>query len=416
MFLKPVSNVLTACLHQPRRLGARRFSTMLLLAWSCTALATPFVPTNDAQVLERLPYTPGDPSMQELRAYRSALSRNPNDVALAIELAQEDIRTGRAEGDPRYFGYAQAALEPWWEDVHVPAEILVLRADVKQASHNFAGALEDLNRVLRRDPDNLNAALTRAIILQVQGRYEEAQQDCTTVLETAQRMPTLQLTALTCAASVASFNGNAAQSFETLQRALESPIGASDEDRQWVLTTLADIAARLGRAKAARRYFQGALSLGENTWLLSAYADFLLSQGHPRKVIKLLRDDVRVDTLLLLLTLAEQAVHSPQLDEHVQILRERFAAARLRNDQRHLREEARFTLQLLNRPQKALRLAQADWKTQHEPEDIRIYLQAALAAAEPKSAQPVFQFLNRTGLEDVRLKRLRARVMTAAGG
>jgi hypothetical protein len=63
-----------------------------------------------------------------------------------------------------------------------------------------------------------------------------------------------------------------------------------------------------------------------------------------------------------------------------------------------------------------LRLAQADWKVQHEPEDIRIYLQAALAAAEPKSAQPVFQFLNRTGLEDVRLKRLRARVMTAAGG
>jgi len=146
---------------------------------------------------------------------------------------------------------------------------------------------------------------------------------------------------------------------------------------------------------------------------LGAYADFLLAQGSPQEVIELLRDKTEVDTLLLLLTLAEQELDAPSLVEHVELLRDRFAASRLRNDQRHLREEARFTLHLLDRPKIALQLARANWDTQHEPEDARIFLQAALAAGRPEAAEPVLVFLERSGLEDIRLERLTRRVRTA---
>lgn len=127
----------------------------------------------------------------------------------------------------------------------------------------------------------------------------------------------------------------------------------------------------------------------------------------------MLRDKTEVDTLLLLLTLAEQELDAPSLVEHVELLRDRFAASRLRNDQRHLREEARFTLHLLDRPKIALQLARANWDTQHEPEDARIFLQAALAAGRPEAAEPVLVFLERSGLEDIRLERLTRRVRTA---
>lgn len=388
--------------------------TGLMLAAASMARAEPFVPKNDAQVLERLPYTPGDPAVRELRARRNALARNPRNTALAAQTAERYIRMARAEGDPRYFGYAQAALEPWWHAADPPAQIMVLRAGIKQASHNFAGALNDLDQLLRENPDDLTATVTRAIILQVRGRYEEARRDCAMLVNAAQRAPSLQLTALTCVASVASLTGQAAPSYQLLKRTLDFAISSRPDDRQWAVTTLADIATRLGFTRAAERYYRAALAAGKSAWLQAAYADFLLDQNRPREVIELLADDTRVDTLLLLLALAEQKIGAPQLDKHVNMLRERFAAARLRDDQRHLREEARFTLHLLHEPQEALRLARANWRVQREPEDARILLQAALAAGEPKAAKPVVEFLQRSRLEDVRLEYLRRRFRAPA--
>jgi tetratricopeptide (TPR) repeat protein len=382
-----------------------------MLCCSPASQAEPFVPQDDAQVLERLPYQPGSSPAAELRAQREALASNPDNLALATETARTYIAKGRATGDPRYFGYAQAALEPWWDAPDAPAEILVLRADVKQASHDFAGALRDLNHALRKNPGDLNALLTRAIILQVQGRYDQAQRDCAALLQAAQKTPSLQLTALTCAASVASFNGQAARSFEVLERALQASAGT--QGTSWALSTLADIAARLGRVQAAQRYFKAALALEESAWLLGAYADFLLAQRRPAQVIALLEAHTDNDTLLLLLALAEQQVNAPQLDEHVAMLRARFAAARLRRDQRHLREEARFALELLDQPQQALRLARQNWRVQREPEDARMLLAAALAADKPKAARPVLKFLKRTSLEDRRLEALCARLQRA---
>ncbi|MBA2410022.1 MAG: hypothetical protein H0V62_09735 [Gammaproteobacteria bacterium] len=375
--------------------------------------AEPFVPHDNDQVLERLPFVPGDSSIRALRVRRAALASDPRNIDLAIEAATDYISTGRITGDPRFYGYAQAALDPWWTSADAPTQILVLRADVKQASHDFHGALRDLNLAIEKEPDNLNAVLTRAIVLQVQGRFGEAQNDCARLLDAARRAPLLQLTATTCAASVASFSGGATRSFDILNTALQRASVADVQGRDWALTTLADIAARLGRARVADRFFRAALTIEQDAWLLSAYADFLLAQGRPQEVIELLRDKTDVDTLLLLLTLAEQELDAPSLVEHVELLRDRFAASRLRNDQRHLREEARFTLHILDRPKPALQLARANWHVQHEPEDARILLQAALAADRFKPAEPVLAFLEHSRLEDVRLERLTGRVRAA---
>ncbi|MGI8740653.1 MAG: hypothetical protein ACR2KU_13925 [Gammaproteobacteria bacterium] len=198
-----------------------------------------------------------------------------------------------------------------------------------------------------------------------------------------------------------------------MNNALRSASVADVQGRHWALTALADIAVRLGRALVADRFIRAALAIEQDAWLLGAYADFLLEQGRPQEVIELLRGDTSVDTLLLLLTLAEQQLDAPSRATHVELLRDRFAASRLRNDQRHLREEARFNLHLLDRPRAALQLARLNWRTQHEPEDARIFVQAALATGRPKIAEPILAFLERSGLEDTRLERLTRRVRAA---
>ena len=148
------------------------------------------------------------------------------------------------------------------------------------------------------------------------------------------------------------------------------------------------------------------MSLARDPYLLGAYADFLLDQDRPGEVLELLEDESRIDPLLLRLALAERRLGAGALDEHLALLQDRFDAARRRGDSVHLREEARFTLHLLDRPGEALELARRNWATQREPADARVLLEAALAASKPAAAQPVLDWLERTGLEHVGIEAL----------
>jgi len=157
-----------------------RQAPALLLAMAlapAVAGAKPFVPADDAEVLERLPPTV-TAEKRALRRLRSALADRPHDLERATKLAWRYIAVSRAESDPRYRGYAQAVLAPWWALDHPPLEVLVLRATLHQARHDFDGALADLAWVLARDPRNAQAWLTRAVVLQVQGDYGAALSSC----------------------------------------------------------------------------------------------------------------------------------------------------------------------------------------------------------------------------------------------
>src|SRR5262245_50608036 len=59
---------------------------LLLLGAAVTAAAAPYVPVDDALIIERLPVA-ADPSLRELRRFHAALSRSPQDLALALRVA-----------------------------------------------------------------------------------------------------------------------------------------------------------------------------------------------------------------------------------------------------------------------------------------------------------------------------------------
>lgn len=374
--------------------------TALLAFWPGSVLATPFVPKSDGQVLERLRTTPTDPEARELRKLHAELARSPQNLPVAVNLARRYIERGRTEADPRYNGYAQAALKPWWDQAKPPATVLVLRATLRQSSHDFKGALSDLDQAIEASPRDSQAWVTRASVRQVLGDYERAKRDCLPLLQLS-----TQLVGVTCLSSIASLNGQATRSYSLLERVLTGSPNATVTEKLWARTVLAEIAVRTGNA-AAETHFQQAMALGPDTYLLGAYADFLLDQGRPREVVKLLQDQTRIDALLLRLALAEQALGLPALETHRTDLAARFEASRLRKDVVHRREEARFALELLKQPRVALELARANWEVQHEPADARLLLTAARAASDPKAARPVLDWLTQTRLEDVQLAKL----------
>lgn len=382
---------------------------LLLLLLSASVLAEPYVPEEGTMVVERLPSQAGSVD-KDLRRRRAALTASPENLQLATELARLYIQIGRSTSDPRYLGYAQAALSPWWDQAAPPASVLILRATLKQSQHQFASALYDLDAVLSADPRNAQALLTRATILQVQGKPEQAKESCRKLSGQA-----AELVVATCYAGAASLQGEAERSYALLETTLQRSGTVEPGLKVWALTLQAEIAERLGRREAAERHFRQALAIDpSDAYLLGAYADLLLEQNRSAEVAALLREHMRVDSLLLRYTLALKRQQSPEIQQHVDALQSRFSAAAMRGDTVHLREQARFKLQLQNDPETALRIAQENWSTQKEPADARLLLEAALANRDEEPAKPVLAWMSQTGVEDKSLQELAAKLESAS--
>ncbi|HVQ62810.1 MAG TPA: hypothetical protein VMS53_12055, partial [Burkholderiales bacterium] len=83
---------------------------LALAFFAVAAHAAPYVPKEDSAVLEHLPVRPSDPVARELRQLRAELAADPRKRETAIRLSERYFALANSEGDPRYVGYAQAAL------------------------------------------------------------------------------------------------------------------------------------------------------------------------------------------------------------------------------------------------------------------------------------------------------------------
>jgi tetratricopeptide (TPR) repeat protein len=393
--------------HRPRLLAAALLLCGAAAAGGCGA--APHIPADGQQVVERLP-SRSDPAQRELGRLRAELGARPGDVRLASALARRYIEQARIDGDPRYLGYAEAALAPWWGQGEPPADVLVLRATLRQSTHQFPAALADLDAAVRRDSGNVQAWLTRATVQLVSGDLQAARASC---MRLYSRAPALVVQ--TCLSNVGSVNGQALSSYRQLLDAQARHPIDTPAIRVWVATLLAEMAERMGDSAAAEAHFQQALAAGEpDSYLLGAWSDFLLDHGRAPEVVRLLKDKTRVDALLLRYALALQATGSPAARQQIDALRVRFDAAMLRGDTVHQREQARFELALRRDPATAVRLAKANWRIQKEPADLRILADCALASGDAEAATMVRDWLRSARIEDRRIAATAGRLKVAA--
>lgn len=374
-----------------------------------------FVPRDEEQPLLEVRGRE-DATWQALREDRQKLLEQPDNLSLALDVARRAIQQGRIEDDPRFFGYAEGALSYWWDMNEPPLQVRVLRATIFQHRHRFSAALQDLGRVVERDPDHAQARLTRAVIHTVQGRYQAALEDCARLSRIG-----LRFTAMACSATPASLSGSARETFSSLQ---QLPLEDIDlNTRIWLLTIKAEIAERLGREDTESHYREALAATGErpDLYLNNAYADWLLNQGRPGEVLSLLENFADSDGSLLRLALARrqlaeqgQTQYREALAEDRRELSARFAAERERGGAVHQREAALFQLHLQDNPEKALWLARDNFRNQREPLDARILLESALAAEAPEQALPAVRWMRDNGVTDVRLAPLVERIESRA--
>ncbi len=371
---------------------------LALAAFGCAA--APYRPQSGSEVVTTVALRAEAPELAQLRR---RLAAAPYDLDTAVALAQRYIALGRAETDPRYFGHAQAALAPWWPRADAPPSVRLLRAVLLQNGHQFGAALADLQAVTVSQPANAQAWLTQAVVQSVRGDAEGATASC------ARLAPlTDQLAAFTCLAAAGVNTARIVPAERLLAATLARSEASPAELRVWALTVLAEMAARRGAADVAEQRFRAALALApRDSYLLGAYADFLLDARRPVDVLALLREQGRIDALLLRSALAlrqvgERAALAAARDE----LQARFDAAARRGDRVHLREEARFMLHLQGDAGAALALAKQNWQVQKELADLRLLLEAGLAARDTRTTQAALDWIGRNGTQDVQLAAL----------
>ena len=110
------------------------------------AQQAPVIPESDDTVLVVLPKSFLS-NRSELSSLRERLNANPTDPKLASVVASEYLAIGNRTGDPRFYGYARAAINRWWTTDANP-DILKIRAKLKEKDHLYDDALADLELAL----------------------------------------------------------------------------------------------------------------------------------------------------------------------------------------------------------------------------------------------------------------------------
>ena len=371
------------------------------VAWGGAAVAAPVVPASDDEVIEKLPTRlAGQPV-----TVREALARDRRDLVEAAALARRYLAEARDRGDPRYAGYASAAIAPWKSDPNAPSAIAVLDATIAQYQHDFDRARRILEGVLARESANAQAALTLATIARVQGRYADSDRSC--------RAVPARLYAVACLAENMALRGETDNARKVVQALLASRMASGEQSpviKRWLITTLAELEERAGHADAADSAFRAGLALGRDSYLVLDYADFLLAQNRAQEAASLLEKEPTPygDGVLLRLAIAHRTLKAPDAAALTADLKARFDAARERGDaiSVHGRELARFEFVLQGDAKTALAVARDNLKIQKEPADFLVMAEAARAGRDAAALTETAALAKSIGLHDTRLDAL----------
>jgi Tfp pilus assembly protein PilF len=365
-------------------------TALIVLAPLASAWSAPYIPGSDAQVLAELPAGARHSGLATREITRTRLD-------IALPLAQFYISRARATGDLRFLGYAEAILAPWLRRADVPTPVMVLHATILQSRHLFDASLAELDRALAKTPTDAQAWLTRATVLRVLGRYEEAHASCGQLAAAADPA----VTAL-CIQGLRGLTGQLRSAYAAIAALPQQAL--APEVRAWRYSELGEMAERLGDDQAAEHWLREGLAVApEDFYMRAAAADLLLRQGRAAATLQLLAGYESMEPMLLRIAIAQRMLHDTASAPTQALLASAFNVEQQRGDAVHRREQARFLLDVSGQPAAALTAARQNWQVQREPEDVLLLLRAAQAAREPQAAEPAREFLRQKRLQDARL-------------
>jgi predicted Zn-dependent protease len=359
-------------------------------ATGVAAAADRFVPTDSGFVVANVRQAQPDERLRDLLLAWRANPATPESVALASAY----IERARSLREPAFFGRAEAVLAPLASKLDANGSLRRLYAEVLQYRHDFAGAEDLLDALLRETPHDSDARLLRASVRLVRGEFAGARADCAQLAVGAGSASTL---GFACLAEALAGEGNLDRALSLLN---SSPAQHADADfpaRAYLLATRAELRERSGDINGAIVDYCEALKLvPRNDSIRAALADALTARGDADDARDLLAIDKPSLALLVRSAALAEGARRKQLSARAASWLTLEVA---RGDKPHLREAAMFAL-ANGDAAGALAAASRNFGIQKELADVRVLARAARAADDAPALSSLQSWLRETGYRD----------------
>ena len=337
-----------------------------------------------------------------LRALDKAWRANPKDLNASLAYARAVFTLGLTEGDLRWFGSAKAALAPWWQATDLPADGYFLRGLVKQGFHDFGAGLQDIDAAIAREPQHPEFWSWRFALHLLLADMDAARQDCD---EMARLFGPQEASVYR---AVLLYRTGQSQSAIDLLQGLVGAANFKDASSQdWLGFHLGEALRVAGQPERAIAVWDKQLKASPQSHLLRlSLAELLNQQGQYRQAQKIAATEAPTDALLMQSLLASRGLKDGDEARLAGLLDARIASQAQRQESLIERPRLIYLIAYGKDPAAGLALSIDNWKLQKEPPDAVLFAQAALVLNQPRAAEPVVAWAEKTAYTDPQLKPL----------
>jgi hypothetical protein len=408
---KPLADLLfpTQLFHRGLLVGL-----LAALAGGATAAQTRFTPAASQVVLPVSAHALGAAN-SSLREAERDWRRDPQDIQLAIRYARTAFQVGLNEGDLRWFGAAKAAMLPWWSASTLSADGHFVRGLVRQGYHDFAGGLADFDAAIALDGQRPAFWSWRFVIHLLVSDMAAARRDCDTM---AQRFGAGEGQA--CSAVLMYRTGRAAEGAGQLEQALKRPEFQDSGSQDWLRFHLGEAWRAAGQPARAIAVWDQHLAQQPRAHSVRLALVELLNEQRRFADAKRLAAGPQPnaspsDALLVQQLLASRGLGDGDTARLAALVEQRFASQAERGEALIERPRMIYLIRYGHDVAAGLALAVDNWRTQNEPPDAVLLAEAALKHRQPKAAEPVLDWMARTGYTEPALAALAQQLKAALG-
>lgn len=363
-------------------------------------LGKPIDLTNDNEVVEVLPKNYSRLSEQQ----RESIKFGQLSEAEAAQGIKQYLQFAAFSGDERYLGHANRILEQWQESEIQTIALALAKASLLQRTHQFDQAIQVLDTVIEKSPDNGEAHLQSAYIRMTQGKPKLALRHCSRA-----GLAYGAMTGITCTATAQSLLGEVDQAYGKMKSLQQSVSLGAIENRE-ALLSLAEMASMKGDFNAAEKYFIEAIELNPNdAFILMRLADLYISQKKYLDCIRLLEGQAN-PMLTLRWAIAKKQGDGQVSEQQRQDLVNYFDIQQLRNPNLSTRDFGEYLLNIKEDAESALNIAISNWQSQREPADTELVLRSALVSRNYSEIADIVDWIKASGLQDYRINQLIAQL------
>lgn len=239
-------------------------------------------------------------SSQKLHTLEQQLKKDPANLNVIKQLLETYIETAKQRNQGVYLRKAEALLKDTLKQYPQEYDLQMHYVDLLQHTHRFDQALNVLQGMIAKTPKEAEPYLVQATIYQAEGEFEKALNSCKQLILRASH-----LLSTTCITTAQSHLGKLEQSYQLLQNLYTKKIYHEKNEKLWALTSLSDMAYRLGDKQSSLSYLKEALEIQpDEHFVLKKISDLYLESKEYLTVKKLLKNHLHIDALFLRQTVA----------------------------------------------------------------------------------------------------------------